>query len=299
MAFVERNLLPVGFEVRANERVYNDDGAQIAELDLVISGKVGTTDFTWLIECRDRPSDGPAPGSWIEQLVGRRDRFGFNKVTAVSTTSFSPGALQYGREAKIELRAVRSLAPEELSWLAIRHITQRQYQVHLEQTQLHFDRETDENLSDALAEALRTRQPEENLLKSSKNGAYIPASTAFAHAVRASDLLEALAPGEEKPVRLRVVYTNDDAHFVVETHLGDIRVQAFTFIGRLKLIEQFVPLETTSSYFDVDACAAISWVASFAPQDIMGAKFSLEFHKLAATGETHMLMRRATDDDGV
>ena len=82
VAFVEKALLPEGFEVRANERVYNDEGAQIAELDVEIRGRIGSTNISWLIECRDRPGDGPAPGAWIEQLVGRRTRFGFNKAVS-------------------------------------------------------------------------------------------------------------------------------------------------------------------------------------------------------------------------
>ena len=80
--------LPVGFEVKSNERVFNDGGIQIAEFDIEIRGKVGTTMIAWLIECRDRPAQGAAPGSWIEQLVGRRNRFGFNKVTAVGVSEF-------------------------------------------------------------------------------------------------------------------------------------------------------------------------------------------------------------------
>ena len=65
VAFVEKALLPEGFEVRANERVYNDEGAQIAELDVEIRGRIGSTNISWLIECRDRPGDGPAPGRCV------------------------------------------------------------------------------------------------------------------------------------------------------------------------------------------------------------------------------------------
>src|SRR5688572_22043390 len=92
VAFVEQTLLPSGFDIKTNKLVRDGDGNLIAEFDVQIRGKVGSTEIAWLIECRDRPSDGPQPGAWIEQLVGRRDRFLFNKVTAVSTTGFAVGA---------------------------------------------------------------------------------------------------------------------------------------------------------------------------------------------------------------
>lgn len=95
VSFVEETLVPQGFSVNTNTKVFNDEGIQVAEFDVEVRGKVGTTDIAWLIECRDRPSQGAAPGSWIEQLVGRRARFGFNKVTAVSTTGFAAGAEEF------------------------------------------------------------------------------------------------------------------------------------------------------------------------------------------------------------
>jgi hypothetical protein len=85
VAFVEESLLPKGFEVRTNQKVYDTDGAPIAEIDFAIRRKVGSTVFAWLVECRDRQRTGAAPGQWIEQLQGRRQRFGFSKVTGVST----------------------------------------------------------------------------------------------------------------------------------------------------------------------------------------------------------------------
>ena len=52
VAFVEETLLPPGFEVKSNERVFNDEGVQVAEFDIEIRGKVGTTSIAWLIEPR-------------------------------------------------------------------------------------------------------------------------------------------------------------------------------------------------------------------------------------------------------
>src|SRR5207247_2538000 len=89
---IESYLAPEGFTVRMDQPVRNDAGEQIAELDILIEGPVGSSTVRWLIECRDRPASGAAPVSWIEQLVGRRTVHGFDKVFAVSTSGFSPAA---------------------------------------------------------------------------------------------------------------------------------------------------------------------------------------------------------------
>jgi hypothetical protein len=115
---LERMKTPPGFTIERRHKVYQD-GEQIAELDIVISGFVGTTvETTTLIECRDRPSEGAAPVSWIEQLAGRRDRLRLDSVVAVSSTGFSPAAISYGREKNIRLRTLADLNDEEMqSWI--------------------------------------------------------------------------------------------------------------------------------------------------------------------------------------
>jgi hypothetical protein len=103
---IEQQLLPQGFKVEPRQRVFDDAGQQVAELDLVISGALGSSSVRWLIECRDRPSEGSAPVAWIEQLVGRRERLQFDKVFAVSTTGFSSAAKDFAKSKGVILRTV-------------------------------------------------------------------------------------------------------------------------------------------------------------------------------------------------
>jgi hypothetical protein len=148
VALIEKLHLPEGFEITTNERVY-DEGIQIAEFDIEIRGQLGTTELRWLIECRDRPTEGPAPASWIEQLVGRRSRFGFNKVTAVSTTGFAKGASDFAKSKGIETREVKALTPEHFAdWLIMRSIVQIEQSGRLE----HATFVIDENESPELQE---------------------------------------------------------------------------------------------------------------------------------------------------
>ena len=121
VALIEGRLTPHGFTVEPRTPVFNDRGVQIAEFDIVIRGSLGTSQISWLIECRDRPSDGPAPGEWIEQLIGRRARFHFDKVMAVSSTGFSPGAIEAAAQEGIELRSLNALMQNDVqAWLPLR-----------------------------------------------------------------------------------------------------------------------------------------------------------------------------------
>ena len=222
VAFVEKTLLPEKFDIKTNERVYNDVGVQIAEFDIEIRGKVGSTSIAWLIECRDRPGDGPAPGSWIEQLVGRRTRFGFNKVTAVSTTGFAKGATDFARSQGIELREVKALSAEEFKdWLQIRHINRiERVQTFTYATILVAPEESEERKR-ALLDVISNLSANSAFLKSSKNGESIAPANAFAGAIsQAKTLFDDLLPnGPAKKVQLHVTYSSEDDHPVFVTSL--------------------------------------------------------------------------------
>jgi hypothetical protein len=75
---VEKILLPEGFNVQIRDKRFTDDGIQIAELDIFVSGVLGSTKIEWLIECRDRPSKGASPTEWVQHLIGKRQQFNFN-----------------------------------------------------------------------------------------------------------------------------------------------------------------------------------------------------------------------------
>ena len=295
IAFVEKSLLPHGFEVKTNEKVYDADGVQIAEFDIEIRGKVGSTNFTWLIECRDRPSDGPAPGAWIEQLVGRRTRFGFNKVTAVSTMGFAPGAITFARSEGIELREVKALSPDEFdSWLAIRFHHHIEKITALRHASIQVNEQETEERKHVLLEILSNAPDNPAFLKSSKTGKYSTPAEAFSYAVGSNDsLFDDLAMnGPGKNVRLYVQYNNDDDHFVVETSRGLIRVTAIHFEGEISIKETLVPLAVTAEYRHADSEQPISQVASFVAQEMHGIKLSLEVHRMAESGEMYVILRK-------
>lgn len=297
VAFVEECMLPEGYDVKTNKRIYNDDGMQIAEFDVEIRGRLGTTDIAWLIECRDRPGSGPAPGSWIEQLVGRRSRFGFNKVTAVSTTGFAEGAQEFAKQQGIDLRLVESLTPEAFGWLQLGRMSFIERRANLEKAEILVNENISENLRAALHKIVVNADGKAEILRSTKTGASHTVADAFLGTVEQQNLFDGVELGAQgRKVTLHANYVNDDDHFVIGTDLGDIRIAAIVFHGELTVAETLVPVDAATKYRNLETGETLSQVASFAPHNIAGYPVTLEFHRMGEDGETYIILRKATGD---
>lgn len=293
IALVEKLHLPSGFEVKTNERVFDDSGNQIAEFDIRIQGKIGTAQFSWLIECRDRPSDGPAPGAWIEQLVGRKERFQFSRVTAVSTTGFAHGAIRFAEQKGIETRKVTALAPECFAdWLSFDKLQWLQRWVRLDDARLLIDPNESEDRQQALRVKLEEIGPNRPLLRAIDSGSEVSVYDAFNMALDSQPQLLADAGSNKstKPVNLRARFPDDSSHFVVETSCGLVRIREIVFRGELSAIRSEIPLGQATEYAHVPTGKAISQTAAF-PFDAFGMSLSLDVHKLVEPGEVHVVLR--------
>jgi hypothetical protein len=297
VSFVEQTLVPPAFGVKANRRVFNDEGVQIAEFDIEIRGKVGSTSIAWLIECRDRPGQGAAPGSWIEQLVGRRDRFGFNKVTAVSTTGFAPGAAEYARRAGIELREVQNLDPASFeSWLQISEMSQVKKIHDLKHANIFIGSAETEEVRVAAQGVIERATGNDALLVAAMTKERATVTQAFMGAVQTEpSSFDGVSADHPKKVCVMGQYSGDD-HFYIETELGNARVDRIEFFGELRIEETSVPVVRTVEYRHVGTGEVISQFAAFAPQSILGMNFSVELHRMGDDGETHAIMRRLPDE---
>lgn len=293
VAFVEEKLLPPGFEVRPNARVFNEEGVQIAEFDIEIRGKVGTTTIAWLIECRDRPGHGAAPGSWIEQLVGRRTRFGFNKVTAVSTTGFTAGATEFARTQGIELREARSLDPTEFAdWLHISAMHQIRRVTDLKHANIFLAGDAPNEAQTAAMEILKRADGNASILVSSTTGARATLTEAFFGAIQLlKGAFDEVTPEKPRPVSILGDYVTAD-HFSIETPSGFVRVSQIEFLGELRIEEFLIPVTKTVEYRHAETNEPISQLAAFAPHSVLGMNLAVELHRMADSGVTHVMVRR-------
>jgi hypothetical protein len=291
VATVEELLLPRGFEVCTNQCIFNDEGAQIAEFDIEIKGKVGTTELRWLIECRDRPSQGPAPNSWIEQLAGRKDRFRLSKVIAVSSTGFAKGVDEFAREKGIELRTVVDVMASEVStWFGMQEMTMYKQTGNLEKVRVNVAEEEPLEVRQSLSRKLRRiKRP---FLRSIQTNKLVTTAQAFQHAISSRpDIYDSLMPdGGSRNVVIVAQYPRDDDHFVIETRHGDIRVREIVFVGQVILKKESLPVSVLQEYRSISGEEVISSKAGF-QFEVNGMPLELAFHNINQSGETHILIQ--------
>jgi Restriction endonuclease len=299
VAFVEKLNLPDGFAVETNKRVRNENGVDEAEFDVAISGSIGSAKMVWLIECRDRPSSGSAPVSWIEQLVGRRDRFQINKITAVSTQPFSKPARALAAAKGIDLRQVKSLTADEFQdWLMM-----PSYQHTVRYTDLkHLSIIVPDGLPEAIGYAAGKRASEsasEPFLRSIAEDRLVHPKDVFAGVVELNDLFADVQPnGPSKSVSLNLQYTNPSDRFSIDTDLGTAPVESMHFQGELFIKEVSVPLASVFEYHDVDSDVPIAQTATYESQPLGEGHWALTLHKDHESGQTKVFLVKSKPPKG-
>ena len=289
VAFVEKTFNKDGCVVITNDKVYNDKGEQIAEFDAIITKPKGEGSFKWLIECRDRPSSGSAPASWIEQLIGRKERFKFDKVTAVSTTGFSPGARDRAEFGQIELREMKELSPEEFGdWLTVyyQHVLSQHFDLINAEV---FVENPSEEVIFALNDALQKMQ------NGTSTGFFLPAHNKYVDAnILLNNLLSTSSeirniPFSDVPVHVSInaEYINDADTVTLVTNLGTIRVIKIKFDIRLTFTQHNAPI-WASEYRVHQHDKKISDVAT-AYYDLGDQEIKVQMHKpTSGEGESYI-----------
>ena len=292
VARLEQALLPAGFSVSLRDRRFNAAGVQIAEFDIVATGFLGSSKVTCLIECRDRPSEGAAPASWIEQLVGRRERFGFDKVLAVSTTGFAPGAIDYAANSRIDLRIVNSLTPLDIAhWFLPESLTVIRQETRLEDVRFVIPDFEEPARIAAFQSTLPGKGGESLFLRSQVGGEAVSPATAFHAVVQSRGDLWPTEPvdGWSRSVQITVDYPVGDRYEVV-TAVGNIEIPQIVFTGVLRVTFNAVPV-AIAGYSDVADDKDIAQSASV-EVPMADGPLILSFDKMGVDGETKVSIRK-------
>jgi len=283
---VEDILLPKGFTVSVREKIFNDEGIQIAELDVIVSGKLGSTQVDWLIECRDRPSEGSSPISWIEQLVGRRDRLGLNKVTAVSTTGFSPESIKYAGESGIELRSVDEISEDVIrDWFKVANIHATINQGELQGASIFVTPDAGNETLERIREFLQSIDSNKPILVHSGTGDQLSMIDAWKGFMNQNPhIFDDIVPeGDAKPVKALVNYTNPDSRYILRFEKTEFHIEKIHFEGSLSIQVLNVPISQVTEYSMLDESEPIAQSIHF-EIDIGDKTLDLALHKV--TGES-------------
>lgn len=290
--FVEQSLAQDGFDVQVNKKLFDERGAQLAEFDVVVKGKFGSTNISWLIECRNRPSAGAAPSEWVQQLAGRQALFNFNKITAVSTTGFSPAAIEAAKKLDVELREVTATtATDLLSWLRTSEVELVQNNVRLGDIAIVLDNsEINPEIRTAVDEIFATSKARKNtVLVNSVTGERGSVIKAFREALEVAGAFNALEPnGPSIPVEMEVSYESPTDKLLLQTPAGNIRIKRIKYSGHIEAALTRHPIEGHSEYREVGKPDAIAQTAHSHVPLPTGEIVTFEFKKLNEKDEIHV-----------
>jgi hypothetical protein len=292
VANVEKTLSNEGFQVNVNRKLYNDEGVQIAEFDVILNGRFGSTEISWLIECRDRPSSGKAPGEWIYALASKREVHQFNKVTAVSTTGFSPAAVLASEKLNVELREITATSPEELrSWLQLVEVELVQHDISLADIDFVFDKNFITPERDQYVQQL-TSSPDGRqraVLVSGVTGYRLNLHTACREALASAGGFNVVKPGDDAAkIDMTVEYEAADAHLLMETPDGNVRIRKIRFQGSVRAVLKKFPVIGHSVYREVCSGGAIAQTASARIPLPSGEAVALSFIKVTGQDQYHV-----------
>jgi len=278
VTYIESLRLPPDWTITPRVLSNTDKGKPGAELDIMVEGRVGTIDFKWLIECRDRPSAGPAPAAWIEQLIGRRQRFNLSRVTAVSTTGFSAAALEEAERFEIDTREFRELSPSEFeSWPELIGMPHRTEVRYLDRVEFGLESLPPTVSMESLNETLSGDQA--NLtLRNLNTGMTITPREVFTKTLgNHPELLGGLTPnGPAVPVHFDVALNEPHA---LDTGEGPVLVALLRCTGSIQWLEEHKPLVFSGEYSRSLTGETISRLRMFEPLEVLGLNLQMEIHE--------------------
>lgn len=117
VAQLERALVGSSFTVKSPAKRVGSRSQQMREIDVLISGTVGSSAIAIAIECRNRSR--PATVQWVEEAYAKGQDIGASRVVLVATAGFSKAASIYAVSLGCETRTIVDLSESEIAgWLS-------------------------------------------------------------------------------------------------------------------------------------------------------------------------------------
>lgn len=225
--------------IETNKRVI-EDGETLAEFDIVVEGNFCSTTIKWLIECRDRPSSSSEGVSWIEQLSGRKNNYNFDRVTAVSTTGFSPAAVKIAEKSGIELRELDLVEEEDIDWLPKINSNILYEHVSLQKAKVKVIFKDNEGSIEKELEFSRSKELNNPMLVNLQNNKRISLRKQYLNSVREIDeyekMWEELPPNDRGIAVNLTTKPNDKFEYMLQIESNVFEIIEFEFQGRVSKI---------------------------------------------------------------
>lgn len=293
VTYIESLRLPPDWTIKPRVLSRTAGGKPTAEFDIMVEGRVGTIDIKWLIECRDRPSEGPAPVAWIEQLIGRKQRFKLSQVTAVSTTGFSTGALEEAERFGIDTREFKELSPAEFEgWPELVGMPHRTEIRHLDRVEFGIEALPPTVSVESLNDALEHDQAN-LMLRNLNTGALITPREVFTKTLgKHPELLTDLTPNGPA-VQVQFNVTLNEPH-ALDTADGPVPVVLLRCKGSVQWLEEHKPLVYSGEYSRSSNGETISRLRMFEPLDVLGLNLQMEIHESPDIPGSTVVFRNVT-----
>ncbi len=297
---IEQAALPDDAQVHINKRYFDDNGIQLSEFDVLVEAKLGTGKISWLLECRDRPSQGSAPASWIQELAGRKTAFGLHKITAVSTTGFSDAATVLAKKLDVEVRTLDSITVTDVdAWCRLGVVRKVMLRGRVNNVGMSFHPEDLQRLIGMGADMLPISAPNElhlTLESPTEPRSVMNLLDSFILGVaNCEEIREKLQVNEPMCGLVAQLEVQEPQSAILDTPYGPLRLTRAHIYGDAWLEEIEVPSHAIGVYRDVASNVEIAEYASHTV--VAGGKvLELDLHRDSSTRKISASIRDVADD---
>lgn len=172
-------------------------------------------------------------------------------MTAVSTTGFSPGAIDYAEESGIELRSVQEISEDVIrDWFKVTVVHAAINQGELKGALVFVEPETGEDLLERIREFLKSVDANKKILKHSGTGEELSMMDAWRGFMNQNpQIFYDLVPNEEmKPIKVMVNYTNPNSRYILPFEDKEFHIKQILFQGNLSIKILNLPIGQVTEY---------------------------------------------------
>lgn len=218
-----------------------------------------------------------------------------DKVTAVSSTGFSPGAIDFAAREGIELRSVKEIQKEEIfDWFRVENMAVDQFICDLKNVQIFIGNPSEEQETE-INRLLQTTDVNTKIFIHTSTGEKFSTNDIWLEAVNVSPDIKKDVEIGFPPIRktIDINYTNPNSRYKLISQGSDFQIERIIFTGDISILRNFAPISKITKYYYEKGQDSIAETIRF---KIIGINLHQEIaiHKIHDDGATRLTVT-ATD----